>query len=65
MPETTAIASAIDAFTPEQLLAAPNRRWYPVIDYSRCTNCLECLDFCLFGVYGVDSMERILVENQD
>ncbi|MGI9519846.1 MAG: ATP-binding protein, partial [Pirellulaceae bacterium] len=27
------------------------RRWYPVIDYSRCTNCLECIDFCLFGVY--------------
>ena len=41
-------------FTPEQLLAAPERRWYPVIDYSRCTNCMECLDFCLFGVYGVD-----------
>src|SRR5438128_12694411 len=32
------------AFAPEQLLAPPNRRWYPVIDYSRCTNCLECLD---------------------
>jgi NAD-dependent dihydropyrimidine dehydrogenase PreA subunit len=57
--------SAIAAFTPEALLATPDRRWYPVIDYSRCTNCLECLDFCLFGVYGVDSMERILVENQD
>ncbi|MEX2185814.1 MAG: ferredoxin family protein, partial [Pirellulales bacterium] len=28
------------------------RRWYPVIDYSRCTNCMECIDFCLFGVYG-------------
>jgi NAD-dependent dihydropyrimidine dehydrogenase PreA subunit len=53
------------AFTPEALLAAAGRRWYPVIDYSRCTNCLECLDFCLFGVYGVDSLERILVENQD
>ncbi|HEV3144253.1 MAG TPA: ferredoxin family protein [Gemmataceae bacterium] len=52
-------------FSPEQLLAAPGRRWYPVIDYSRCTNCLECLDFCLFGVYGVDGQERILVENQD
>jgi NAD-dependent dihydropyrimidine dehydrogenase PreA subunit len=52
-------------FTPEQLLTAPNRRWYPVIDYSRCTNCLECLDFCLFGVYGVDQSDRILVENQD
>ena len=33
----------------------PGRRWYPVIDYSRCTNCMECIDFCLFGVYGVDT----------
>lgn len=57
--------SVAPAFAPEQLLAAPNRRWYPVIDYSRCTNCLECLDFCLFGVYGVDGQERILVEHQD
>jgi hypothetical protein len=40
-------------------------RWYPVIDYSRCTNCLECIDFCLFGVYGIDQRDRILVENQD
>jgi MinD superfamily P-loop ATPase len=65
LPETNGHGPAIQAFTPEQLLAAPNRRWYPVIDYSRCTNCLECLDFCLFGVYGVDSMDRILVEHQD
>jgi hypothetical protein len=41
------------------------RRWYPVIDYSRCTNCMECIDFCLFGVYGVDTLDRILVEAQD
>ncbi|MCI0378210.1 MAG: ferredoxin family protein [Gemmataceae bacterium] len=53
------------AFTPEQLLQTPGRRWYPVIDYSRCTNCLECLDFCLFGVYGVDQFDRIVTENQD
>ena len=52
-------------FTPEQLLAQPERRWYPVIDYSRCTNCMECIDFCLFGVYGVDKLDRITVENQD
>ena len=52
-------------FAPEQLLQPANRRWYPVIDYSRCTNCMECIDFCLFGVYGVDGQERILVENQD
>lgn len=52
-------------FAPEQLLQQPGRRWYPVIDYSRCTNCMECIDFCLFGVYGVDKLDRILVENQD
>ena len=64
-PVATNGHAATAAFTPEALLAAPDRRWYPVIDYSRCTNCLECLDFCLFGVYGVDSMDRIRVENQD
>jgi len=58
-------AAEAPRFTPDQLLEAPNRRWYPVIDYSRCTNCLECIDFCLFGVYGIDGVERILVENQD
>ena len=42
-----------------------SRRWYPVIDFSRCTNCMECVDFCLFGVYGVDGTENILVEQPD
>jgi NAD-dependent dihydropyrimidine dehydrogenase PreA subunit len=41
------------------------RRWYPVIDYSRCTNCMECIDFCLFGVYGTDKLDTILVEQPD
>jgi ferredoxin len=59
------VADKANPFAPEQLLSAPERRWYPVIDYSRCTNCMECIDFCLFGVYGVDQNERILVENQD
>ncbi len=45
--------------------ADTDRRWYPVIDYSRCTNCMECIDFCLFGVYGVDGAETILVEQPD
>lgn len=48
-----------------QELEPTRRRWYPVIDYSRCTNCMECIDFCLFGVYGVDALDRILVEEQD
>ncbi|MFO0944182.1 MAG: ferredoxin family protein [Pirellulales bacterium] len=43
----------------------PGRRWYPVIDFSRCTNCMECIDFCLFGVYGVDTNETIVVEQAD
>ena len=41
------------------------RRWYPVIDFSRCINCMECVDFCLFGVYGIDEAETILVEQPD
>ncbi len=61
----TADEPAAPRFAPEQLLGQPDRRWYPVIDYSRCTNCMECIDFCLFGVYGVDKLDRILVENQD
>lgn len=43
----------------------PERRWYPVIDFSRCTNCMECIDFCLFGVYGIDGQDTILVEQPD
>lgn len=39
--------------------------WFPVIDYDRCTNCMQCLSFCLFGVYGVDSQQRIQVQHND
>jgi len=28
-------------------------RWYPVLDYSRCSGCRQCLNFCLFGVYAL------------
>ncbi len=40
-------------------------RWYPVIDFGRCTNCLECLNFCLFGVFGLDDEESIAIEEAD
>ena len=52
-------------YEPKKFLDPADRRWHPVIDYSRCTNCMECIDFCLFGVYGVDTAERILVEEPD
>ena len=38
--------------------------WFPVIDYSRCTNCMQCLSFCLFDVYGVSTDKKIQVQNQ-
>lgn len=39
--------------------------WFPVIDYSRCTNCMQCLSFCLFDVYGVSADGKIQVQNND
>ncbi len=50
---------------PNRIEEKQARRWYPVIDFSRCTNCMECIDFCLFGVYGIDHSETILVEQPD
>jgi Pyruvate/2-oxoacid:ferredoxin oxidoreductase delta subunit len=38
--------------------------WFPVIDYSRCTNCMQCLSFCLFEVYGVSEDKKIQVQNE-
>jgi NAD-dependent dihydropyrimidine dehydrogenase PreA subunit len=63
-PQPVAPATAETA-QPVVIAEEPARRWYPVIDYSRCTNCMECIDFCLFGVYGVDRAETILVEQPD
>ena len=39
--------------------------WFPVIDYTRCTNCMQCLSFCLFDVYGVSEDNKIQVQNND
>ncbi len=41
------------------------RRWYPIIDRSRCEACLECLNFCLFGVYSLDEQDMPLVDQPD
>lgn len=70
-PEAKPLQLPVVPFAPQKGEALPaigevgDRRWYPVIDYTRCTNCMECIDFCLFGVYGLDHSETILVENQD
>ena len=63
--ENERLALPIVSADPVQVDETTSRRWYPVIDFSRCTNCMECVDFCLFGVYGVDGGENILVEQPD
>jgi NAD-dependent dihydropyrimidine dehydrogenase PreA subunit len=65
--ETVPVSPNSDAFVADvvRIEEDGSRRWYPVIDFSRCTNCMECIDFCLFGVYGVDGAETILVEQPD
>jgi Pyruvate/2-oxoacid:ferredoxin oxidoreductase delta subunit len=41
------------------------RRWYPVVDGSRCVHCQHCLQFCLFGVYEQDDEGKVAVGNPD
>ena len=38
----------------EEIVGPVTKRWYPVLDYSRCASCKQCLDFCLFGVYSLE-----------
>ena len=66
VPEPVAAGNAPAAgLSPGEVAEETAPRWYPVIDYGRCTNCLECLNFCLFGVYGLDDEESIVVEQPD
>lgn len=61
-----ALADKIDTIRKESELPQPGawKPWFPVIDYSRCTNCMQCLSFCLFEVYGVSGDSKIQVQNQ-
>ena len=63
--QPAAVATDGEAGQVNRIEESGGRRWYPVIDYNRCTNCMECIDFCLFGVYGVDRIDTILVEQPD
>ena len=53
------LAGAIDAPSGKRW-----KPWFPVIDFSRCTNCMQCLSFCLFDVYGATSDGKIEVQNE-
>jgi Pyruvate/2-oxoacid:ferredoxin oxidoreductase delta subunit len=59
------LADTIARASGERATTAPAwKPWFPVIDYSRCTNCMQCLSFCLFDVYGVSGDSKIQVQNQ-
>ena len=61
------LAAAIDGGldAPAGAAKAAWKPWFPVIDYSRCTNCMQCLSFCLFDVYGVSADSKIQVQHQN
>jgi Pyruvate/2-oxoacid:ferredoxin oxidoreductase delta subunit len=64
--DTEAILSLVEKTRGEKPMNQPGvwKPWFPVIDYSRCTNCMQCLSFCLFDVYGVND-GKIAVQNND
>ncbi|WP_395745230.1 ferredoxin family protein [Prosthecobacter sp.] len=65
--EPEAIVALVDKSRGEKTMNEPGKwkPWFPVIDYSRCTNCMQCLSFCLFDVYGVSDDNKIQVQNND
>jgi len=65
--EPAAVLARVEEMREGRQLPRPGgwKPWFPVIDYSRCTNCMQCLSFCLFDVYGSTKEGKIQVRNQD
>jgi Pyruvate/2-oxoacid:ferredoxin oxidoreductase delta subunit len=63
--EPAAVAALVESVHREAGTVRPGgwKPWFPVIDFSRCTNCMQCLTFCLFDVYGVTPEKQIRVQN--
>ena len=64
--EPAGIVALVEGVGGDAQTAKPGgwKPWFPVIDYSRCTNCMQCLSFCLFDVYGVSKDKQIEVQKQ-
>jgi NAD-dependent dihydropyrimidine dehydrogenase PreA subunit len=64
--DPAALVAAVERESDARSAPAPTawKPWFPVIDYSRCTNCMQCLSFCLFDVYGVSADSKIQVQHQ-
>jgi NAD-dependent dihydropyrimidine dehydrogenase PreA subunit len=61
------VVALIESTAEELDAVRPGERpsWFPVIDHDRCTDCQQCLRFCLFGVYGLDADDRVVVLHPD
>jgi len=64
-PQSESLVLESEPLEPVRQSEETRQRWYPVIDRDRCSGCMECLNFCLFGVYGVDAADDILIEQPD
>jgi Pyruvate/2-oxoacid:ferredoxin oxidoreductase delta subunit len=64
--DAAGVLALVDGVGGESQAQTPGgwKPWFPVIDYSRCTNCMQCLSFCLFDVYGVSAEKQIQVQRQ-
>jgi len=62
LPPATTPASPGPARLFDEQLA---ERWYPVVDYGRCTHCRECVKFCRNGVFGLNQQGTIGVVQPD
>jgi NAD-dependent dihydropyrimidine dehydrogenase PreA subunit len=63
-----ALPAATEATGPEpaRLFDEPlAARWYPVVDYGRCTHCGECVKVCRRGVFGVNEGGTVGVARPD
>ncbi|MDB6072212.1 MAG: ferredoxin family protein, partial [Verrucomicrobiales bacterium] len=65
--DATAVTALVERSRGTRPMNQPGlwKPWFPVIDYSRCTNCMQCLSFCLFDVYGVSKEGKLQVQNND
>jgi Pyruvate/2-oxoacid:ferredoxin oxidoreductase delta subunit len=65
--DPSSVLTLVDGVRDEHRIPSPGawKPWFPVIDYTRCTNCMQCLSFCLFDVYAVSPEGKIQVQKQN
>lgn len=42
-----------------------SKKWYPVIDYEKCTGCLSCVKFCPHDVYEEKDGKPVVVRPEN